>query len=283
MRIANLAGRAVIVGDNEVAVDVHRASHGRFGPAPQDLFGVWTEFAEWASTVELTSGQTYDPAQLGAPSPAPRQLFAIGLNYSEHAKESGFEEPTQLPPVFTKFASSLSGPYTTVELPTGGNTDWEVELVVVIGAEVSRVAAEDAWRVVAGLTVGQDISERVRQHSGPAPQFSMGKSLPGFAPMGPWLVTVDELGDPDDLELGCSINGESVQKGRTSDLIFSVPRLIEALSADLVLYPGDVIYTGTPSGVGAGQNPPRFLQPGDHLVSSIEGIGELRQTFVAQS
>jgi len=129
---------------------------------------------------------------------------------------------------------------------------------------------------VAGLTIGQDISERVIQTRGPGPQFSLGKSLPGFGPVGPWLVTVDEFRDPDDLELGCTVNGSLMQKGRSSALIFSVPRLIAELSSVLTLFPGDVIFTGTPSGVGAGRSPEVFLQPGDELVSWVEGIGEMR-------
>jgi 2-keto-4-pentenoate hydratase/2-oxohepta-3-ene-1,7-dioic acid hydratase in catechol pathway len=134
---------------------------------------------------------------------------------------------------------------------------------------------------VAGLCVGQDISERITQMQSSAPQFGLGKSFPGFAPMGPWLVTPEEFVNPDDLELGCSINGEEVQKGRTGDLIFSVPSLISKLSAVLPLLPGDVIFTGTPAGVGLGRTPQRFLADGEELVSHIEGIGELHQTFYA--
>jgi 2-keto-4-pentenoate hydratase/2-oxohepta-3-ene-1,7-dioic acid hydratase in catechol pathway len=166
-----------------------------------------------------------------------------------------------------------------VELPEGGNVDWEVELTAVIGKTARNVTERDGWSYVAGLTIGQDISERRLQMASPAPQFSLAKSLPGFSPMGPDLVTVDEFDNPDDLALSCEINGESVQDGRTLDLIFSVPRLIEYLSALLPLYPGDVIFTGTPSGVGMGRSPQRWLQNGDVLVSRIEGIGEIRQTF----
>ncbi|MET0135669.1 MAG: fumarylacetoacetate hydrolase family protein, partial [Kibdelosporangium sp.] len=148
-------------------------------------------------------------------------------------------------------------------------------------------AGDLADEFVAGVTVGQDLSERTVQLSGPAPQFSLGKSFPGFTPMGPWLVTVDELVaaglDPDALDLGCSVNGEPVQRGSTADLIFSVPALIAALSAVLPLEPGDVIFTGTPAGVGAARDPRRFLHAGDQLVSTITGIGELRQHFVAAS
>jgi 2,4-didehydro-3-deoxy-L-rhamnonate hydrolase len=134
---------------------------------------------------------------------------------------------------------------------------------------------------VAGLTVGQDLSERITQTSGPSPQFSLGKSLPGFGPTGPWLVTPDEFDNPDDLELGCTIDGEQMQKGRTRDLVFSVPALISRLSHKLPLLPGDLLFTGTPAGVGLGRTPPRYLAPGEELVSYVRGIGELRQRFVA--
>ncbi|MEV4138951.1 fumarylacetoacetate hydrolase family protein [Dactylosporangium sp. NPDC049742] len=281
MRIANLKGRLVLVtADGTGAVDVERASGGRFGPDPQAVYEQWADFTAWA-TEPLPAGEPFAVEDLGAPAPRPRQVLAIGLNYSKHAAESGFAVPDAPTVMFTKWPSCLTGPVTTVELPDGGSTDWEVELVVVIGATARNVPQERAWEHVAGLTVGQDLSERVRQTAGPSPQFSLGKSLPGFGPTGPWLVTPDELDDRDDLELGCSVNGEEVQKGRTRELIFSVPTMVSKLSAALPLLPGDVLFTGTPAGVGMGRTPPRFLAPGDELVSYVTGIGELRQRFVA--
>jgi len=280
VRIGNLAGRLALFSEAG-AVDVEKASGGRFGPDPQRVYEVWDEFVVWAGQAELSEAVPFDPADLGAPTPAPAQIFAIGLNYVEHAAESNFAVPDQFPPVFTKFRTALSGPQTTVVIPEGGNVDWEVELVAVIGRRAERVAAADAWSYVAGLMAGQDISERVTQLSGPAPQFSLGKSFPGFAPIGPWVVTVDEFSDPDDLELRCAVDGEIVQLGRTRDFVFPVPRLIEGLSRVTPLLPGDIIFCGTPSGVGVGREPKRFLQPGEELVSHVEGIGELRQKFVA--
>jgi len=280
MRIANLSGRLVLIADGR-AVDVWQASGGRFGSSPQAIYDRWAEFRSWAGQAGLPEGTEFDAADLGAPAPAPRQLLAAALNYRDHAGESGFEIPQGLPPIFTKFVSSITGPVTTVRLPPGGHTDWEIELVVVIGARAYQVAESDAWRHVAGLTAGQDLSERISQLVGPAPQFSLGKSLPGFTPMGPYLVTPDELADPDDLGLRATVNGEQVQKARTRELIFPVPVLVSRLSARLPLLPGDVIFTGTPAGVGLGRSPQRWLADGDELVSTIEGIGELRQRFAA--
>ncbi|MAU81703.1 MAG: fumarylacetoacetate hydrolase [Gordonia sp.] len=288
MRIANHDNRAGLVignADAEQVIDIDTASGGRFGPRIDDLYPRWVEFTAWAAALETghRTSRAVDRALLGAPSPSPRQVFAVGLNYHEHAAESGFASPDSLPPVFTKYVSSFSGPDTTVAIPDGGAVDWEVELVVVIGRTTTAVTEDRAWNHVAGLTVGQDISERITQTRGPAPQFGLGKSFPGFSPQGPWLVTPDELPDRDDLELGCAVDGAEMQKGRTRDLIFPVARLIAELSRNVTLYPGDVIFTGTPAGIGAGREPQRFLAPGEHLDSWITGIGELHQTFVSDT
>ncbi|KWX25954.1 fumarylacetoacetate hydrolase [Mycolicibacterium wolinskyi] len=282
MRVMNLGGRLhVSVGAG--AVDVAAASNGLFAADPQAVYDRWDEFANWYQenrvALEGEAVVPVDPSSLGSPAPTPRQVFAVGLNYSEHASESGFTPPVQ-PVIFTKFVSSISGPVTTVPLPAG-SVDWEVELVVVIGRGGRNIPVENAWSHVAGLSVGQDLSERQRQHSGPAPQFSLAKSHHGFSPIGPELVSVDEIPDPDNLEIGATINGETVQRGSTSQLIFPVPVLLAQLSEIVELYPGDVIFTGTPSGVGAGRKPPRYLTPGDVLCSYVQGIGELQQTFVA--
>ncbi|GAF44557.1 fumarylacetoacetate hydrolase family protein [Rhodococcus wratislaviensis] len=288
MRIANIDNRAaLVIGEegSERAVDIAHASHGRFDPELPGVYQAWADITGWAAQQDLSAfadeSFPIDRSLLRAPSPAPRQVFAVGLNYHAHAAESGFESPTHLPPVFTKYASSFTGPDTDVIIPAGGNVDWEIELVAVIGRETSGIDEADAWPHVAGLTAGQDISERITQTRGPAPQFGLGKSYAGFSPQGPWLVTPDEFTNPDDLELGCTIDGEQVQKGRTRDLIFPVPTLIAALSRTVTLYPGDVIFTGTPAGVGVGRNPQRFLQAGEKLDSWIDGIGQLHQRFVA--
>lgn len=284
MRMANVDGRAVLLTSDTEGVDVARASAGKYGPDLAGIYQDWESFRIWAQTAQAEGdgeGLAFRRDQLGSPSPSPRQIIAIGLNYRSHASESGFEPPEGPPPTFTKFVTSLTGPDTVVTLPPGGNTDWEVELVAVIGRRATNVEEDDAWEYVAGLTIGQDLSERVSQLAGPAPQFSLGKSFPGFAPVGPWLVTTDDLPNPDDLGIGCEIDGETVQDGRTIDMIYSVPRLITSLSTTITLLPGDLIFTGTPAGVGAGRTPPRFLQDGEELRSWIDGLGEQRQRFAA--
>jgi 2,4-diketo-3-deoxy-L-fuconate hydrolase len=275
VKFANLDGRlALAVADG--AVDVASASAGRFGPDPMSAFDDWPAFQEWGSAVASAAGPL-DEHRLRCPVPHPRQVFAIGLNYRTHAEESGMAVP-EVPATFTKFPASLAGPFDDVEV-VGERVDWEVELVAVIGTLADRVAETDAWRHVAGLTVGQDISDRQLQFAA-GMQFSLGKSRRGYGPLGPWLVTPDELADPDDLALGCSVDGEVVQDARTSDLIFTVPRLIAELSAVLPLLPGDVIFTGTPAGVGMARQPPRALHAGNELESWIEGIGTIRNRCV---
>lgn len=282
MRLANVSGRAaLVVGPHEV-IDLAEASEGRFSADIQDAYDTWDEVLAFAGSPKAAASprRTVQPEDYENPVPLPRQVFAIGLNYASHAAESSLAVPDNYPPVFTKFPSCLMGPTGDITLPEG-KVDWEVELAVVIGRQAYQVSEEDAWDHVAGLTVGQDISERILQQSGPAPQFGLAKSHRGFGPLGPVVVTPDELPDRNDLELGCSIDGEQVQKGRTRDLIFPVPTLIARLSAVATLLPGDVIFTGTPAGVGLGRTPQRFLAPGEELVSYIEGIGTMRHRFVA--
>ena len=283
MRLANVDGRAVLVTADNEGIDVALASEGKFGPDLGPVYEEWSGFSAWAEALpESAEVMSFARSQLGSPSPTPRQIVAIGLNYRAHAAESGFAVPDSLPPTFTKFVSALAGPDVTVTLPSGGHTDWEVELVLVIGRIAKNVDANDAWDYVAGVCVGQDISERVSQLRGPAPQFSLGKSFPNFAPVGPWLVTPDALPNRDDLALRSEIDGQVMQSGRTRDLIFPVSELVSRLSETITLYPGDLIFTGTPEGVGLGREPQRWLQPGETLVSSVEGIGEIRQLFVAE-
>jgi len=216
-------------------------------------------------------------AVMGAPVPRPRQVFAIGVNYADHAAESGMTPPPA-PLTFTKFPSAIAGPTADVPL-TGDMVDWEVEIVVVIGRTCSHVPVDGAWEVVAGLTLGQDISDRQVQLTGSPPQFSLGKSFPAFAPIGPAIVSVDSLADPMDIALWCDVSGERMQDSRSSHLIFAIPTLVAYLSSICALEPGDLIFTGTPDGVGMARG--RFLAAGDVIASGAEGIGELRNTCVA--
>ncbi|MFZ0173180.1 MAG: fumarylacetoacetate hydrolase family protein [Acidimicrobiales bacterium] len=281
-RLANLAGRAVLVAD-EGGLDIERRSEGRFAADIQALYDRWDEFLHWADRLEAPGEDGYlqlTESELLSPAPSPHQVFGIGLNYRDHVAETGMQLPSRVA-TFTKFPTCIVGGFHEVELPEG-SVDYEVELVVVMGRRAYRVADWEAWSYVAGVTVGQDLSERILQREA-GNQFCLGKSFPGFGPMGPWLVTPDELTEPDDMALRCSLNGEVMQDGRTSDMVFSVPRLIEELSAVVPLLPGDVIFTGTPAGVGWVRQPPRFLQPGDVLESTIEGIGTIRNRMLEAS
>ena len=278
MRIASRLGRSVIVEGNRCA-DIENASQAAFSHKIDDLYQDWPAFLQWARKAAPVADQPFEVSELDAPAQRPRQVFAIGLNYLDHAAESGVKAPAS-PTVFTKFPTCLVGPTATIELPSI-NVDWEVELVVVIGQTADRVSEADAWNYVAGLTVGQDISERTVQLAGPVPQFSLGKSYRTFGPIGPWLVTPDDLQRRDDLELRCSVSGRMLQKGRTSQMIFSVSQLIAQISQVCPMLPGDLLFTGTPPGVGMARKPQEFLQPGTTLVSEIEGIGRLANPVVA--
>lgn len=277
MKLANLRGRAVLVRGDRV-VDIHSASGGRFGPDPQSLFADWDAVVAWAATV-TEEGAPFAVHDLGAPVPRPAQVFAIGVNYTEHAAEAGYPADS-VPVTFTKFPTSIVGPEHVVELPSDV-VDWEVELVAVLGRRAHRVPSAQAWDHIAGVTIGQDLSERVVQMVGTKPQFSLGKSFPGFGPTGPWLVTPDELPDRDDLALSCALDGDELQSGRTAQMIATVPQLVEQLSAVTILLPGDLIFTGTPAGVGNQRSPKRFIREHEVLTSEIEGIGTLVTRFCA--
>jgi len=280
VRLAVLEGRTVIV-EGQAFVDVARASRGEHGPDVMNLYERWPAFVAWAAG-PIAAAAVREPlpaTSFDAPSPRPRQAFGIGVNYADHASEAGLVAPSA-PMVFAKFPSCIVGPSAPLQI-TVPTVDWEVELVVVMGRVAHQVEKAEAWSYVAGLTVGQDLSDRQLQMAGTPPQFNLGKSRPGYGPIGPWLVTPDDLADRDDLEIGCTLNGEVVQHSRTRHLIFDVAAIVSYLSSVLTLWPGDLIFTGTPSGVGFMRSPPRYLIPGDRLVSTIEGIGELVTHAVA--
>ncbi|QHG85533.1 fumarylacetoacetate hydrolase family protein (plasmid) [Rhodococcus rhodochrous] len=277
MRLLNIDGRLNIESHGE-AIDVEHASKGRFGASFDDALHRWNEFLEWAPSAEAEQARPYAESSLRAPVGNPRQIFAIGLNYRGHAQENDLDLP-DTPMVFTKFASSIFAPFGEIEMPPGW-VDWEVELVVVMGKHARHVDPDHAWDHVAGLTAGQDLSERKLQIKPPAPQqFSLAKSYPGFAPLGPALVTPDEFADRDDLLVECRIGQEIVQSARTKELIFPIAELISYLSSVVTLQPGDLIFTGTPDGVGFARTPQRFLQDGDELITTIEGIGTMKHTM----
>jgi len=279
MRIANIDGRTALVR-GETYLDVGQASDGRFPADALALLEDWPAFLTWAVKAD-GEWRALAGTVLGAPIPNPRQVFALAVNYRDHAAEAGAAAPEH-PYVFTKFPSCIVGPHDDVLLPSN-RADWEVELVVVVGRRAERVGRSDAWDHVAGLTIGQDISERRVQFRKPMPHLSVSKSYPTFGPTGPWLVTLDEVSAPDNLAIRCSINGEEMQSSRTSELIFSVPELIEAISASVTMLPGDLIFTGTPSGVGSTRDPRVYLSDGDVIMSEIEGLGEMRNVCVQAS
>ena len=266
------------------ALDIASASGGRFPASPRALIEEWDSLLVWAPAADWTAAAPFAESSLQAPIPDPDQVFAIGLNYRDHADEAGLPYPDHLV-VFTKFPSSIAAPNAVVELPSD-DVDYETELVIVIGRTGHRIAEVDAWGHVAGVAVGQDYSERVVQRRGPAPQFSLGKSYPNFSPYGPVIVSLDELTDPDRLGIVAELEDVDgtrtrVQDGTSADMIFSVPRTITELSQIVTLRPGDLIFTGTPAGVGLARG--FTLQPGQALTSTIEGVGTIRNTFVAAS
>jgi 2-keto-4-pentenoate hydratase/2-oxohepta-3-ene-1,7-dioic acid hydratase in catechol pathway len=279
-RLASSAGRAVLVAD-DVAADLAALSGDPTLADPMAAVARHHELHGLQERVGEGSPGALDQGALAfdAPVPRPQKVFGIGLNYREHAAETGAELPPA-PLTFTKFPSCLGT--ASSDIPLSGDTvDWEVELVVVIGTGGRHISRTAAWDHVAGLTLGQDISDRTVQRTGTPPQFSLGKSFDGYGPLGPVIVSPDGFADRDDIGLWCEVDGERVQDGRSSDLIFSVAELVAYLSSICTLVPGDLVFTGTPAGVGAARG--RFLRPGQLLVSGAEGIGELRNRCVEPS
>ncbi|WP_234571579.1 fumarylacetoacetate hydrolase family protein [Rhodohalobacter sp. 614A] len=221
-----------------------------------------------------------DDVRIGAPIHKPGKIICVGLNYSKHAAESGAAIPKE-PIIFFKANSSLSGPFDPVIIPKNSTkTDWEVELALVIGKQANYVEKEEAMDYVAGYAVHNDVSEREFQLERGG-QWVKGKSCDTFAPLGPYLVTKDEVADPHNLRLWLKLNGEKLQDGNTKDFIFNIPHIVSYLSQFMSLMPGDIISTGTPEGVGLGFKPPRYLKPGDVMELGIDGLGTAKQTAIA--
>ena len=221
-----------------------------------------------------------DNVRIHAPLANPPRIFAIGLNYRDHAKESGFEIPTT-PVVFFKLATTIIGPGDSIVLPKNSTQpDYEAEFAFVIGKGGFRIPAS-AWREhVYGYTIVNDVSARDVQFA--TSQWSMSKNFPTFCPLGPTIVTLDEIADPHSLDISLSIDGERLQHSNTSELVFKIPELVEYLSSITPLLPGDIVSTGTPPGVGLGRNPKRWLKPGETVTVKIEGLGSLTNPVVAE-
>jgi 2-keto-4-pentenoate hydratase/2-oxohepta-3-ene-1,7-dioic acid hydratase in catechol pathway len=228
----------------------------------------------------LSDSMPLDSVSLLAPLPRPPKLICVGLNYLDHARESKMEVPS-VPTIFSKFSNAVIGPGENIVLPKNSTKpDYEAEFAFVIGKR-GRHIPEERWREhVFGYTIVNDVSARDFQMA--TSQWLMGKTFDTFAPMGPHLVTADEVADPHSLDIRMTINGEVLQDSNTRELIFKIPALMAYLSSVFTLEPGDVVSTGTPVGVGAGRKPPRWLQAGDECVVSVQGIGELRNPVVAE-
>lgn len=248
-------------------------------PAP-DSSGVTEAELEALAQIRMDDCPVVDEtATVLRPWGAASKFIGIGLNYKDHAAESNLAIPTE-PIIFLKAPSAMSGPYDDIVAPVGSSQlDWEVELAVVIGRVATRVLEKDALSYVAGYCVANDVSERAFQFQ--CSQWDKGKGCDSFGPLGPWLVTRDEVSDPQNLRLWTTVNGELVQDGHTSKMIFSVPELIAYCSRYMTLLPGDVVATGTPAGVGMGFSPQRWLKQGDVVELGVEGLGFQRQTVVA--
>jgi 5-carboxymethyl-2-hydroxymuconate isomerase len=256
----------------------------------RDLSGQVKDLADDAfAPANLAKLAALDPASLPAVSGSPRigspvggkpKFIAIGLNYADHAAESNMQIPSE-PIVFMKALNSLCGPNDDVEKPRGSTKlDWEVELAIIIGTKAKYVTEADALKHVAGYSVCNDVSERFFQIERGG-QWTKGKSHDTFGPLGPWLVTPDEVGDVHKLSMYLDVNGKRCQTGSTATMIFNVPQIVSYLSGMMTLMPGDIITTGTPPGVGLGMKPPKFLEVGDVMMLGIEKLGEQKQKVVA--
>jgi 2,4-diketo-3-deoxy-L-fuconate hydrolase len=237
------------------------------------------QLANWLKQNESSAPRRTSDIRLGAPVARPSKIICIGLNYSDHAKETNAEVPAE-PVLFMKASSSQNGPNDPIEIPRKSHkTDWEVELAVVIGKRAKYVEESDSLSNVAGYMLMNDVSEREFQieHCG---QWVKGKSHDTFSPMGPWLVTPDEIADVQNLSMHLYVNGERMQNGSTSTMVFGVRKLVSYISQFMTLLPGDVISTGTPPGVGMGRKPQLFLKPGDVVELDIEGLGNQRQECI---
>jgi 2,4-diketo-3-deoxy-L-fuconate hydrolase len=271
-RFANVEGRSALVDADDRWFDAQRLSRSAISPDPM---AAWLQLGELHLAAKAIHDAVPDGAMSDAdvrpPIPSPQSVFAVGLNYRSHADESGMDLP-DAPLIFTKFPSCLAGANDAVDLG-GSADDYEAELVVVMGRGGRGITRGDAWGHVGGLTVGQDVSDRTLQFAAKPAHFDLGKSRDTYGPIGPVVASTDSFTDPADLRIICDVNGQRRQEDRTSNLIFDVPVLISYLSSILTLRAGDLIFTGTPDGVGAATL--RFLADGDVITTTIEGIGTM--------
>jgi 2,4-diketo-3-deoxy-L-fuconate hydrolase len=281
MRLADIANRPAIVKDGR-ALDIATASKGRIEPHLGVLadLSLHDELRNLADSAAEADWHSFDRRDLGRVS-RPYKAIGVALNYRGHAEESNLPIPDE-PSVFAKFASSVVGPYDPIVVPPAyDKVDYEAEVVVVMGATGKNISASDAWSYVAGITAGQDISDRKEQWRKPINQFTLPKSYDTFSPIGPYLVTIDEFEDVDDIEVVGHVDDLEVQRGRTSDLIFSVPELIAWLSKRVTFEPGDLIFTGTPAGCGVRRTPRLYLGDGMVLRTEVAGVGTMENPVVA--
>ncbi|MFD5160185.1 fumarylacetoacetate hydrolase family protein [Streptomyces hawaiiensis] len=281
MKLANLAGRPVVVRDDR-ALDIADASKGAIEPRLEVLcdLSLQDELHTLAERAAEADWREFDPRELGRVA-KPYKAIGVALNYRAHAEESNLPVPDE-PSVFAKFASSVVGPYDAIVVePQYDKVDYEAELVVVMGRTGKNISQADAWSYVAGVTAGQDISDRKEQWRKPINQFTLPKSYDTFSPIGPYLVTLDEFEDPDDIEVAGWVDDLEVQRGRTSDLIFSVPELISWLSKRVTFEPGDLIFTGTPAGCGVRRTPRLYLTEGKVLRTEVTGVGTMVNPVIA--
>jgi 2,4-diketo-3-deoxy-L-fuconate hydrolase len=288
MRFANLNGRGVLVVTDATgtdrAVDIERATDSHLGSDPAVYVDLDNHplLDDTAASIVTADWPVLDPTGLGAPVPRPPKGLGVGLNYRTHALESGRELPTE-PHLFGKTDNCVCGPFDDVIAPAGRHEiDYEAEVVIAFGRTCKAATLDDAWSYIAGVTCGQDISDRGEQFRPPIKQFTIAKSYDTFGPTGPFLVTPDEFDDRDSLSLTGVVSGETMQSANTSDLIFSIPALVVWLSRYMTFGPGDLVWTGTPGGVGEARSPQRFLLDGDIIETTVSGIGTMRNRVVVR-
>ena len=264
----------IVVGDNIIDTGV--------AGTMIDLIAQWDVLKpELEAKAAVGGGVPLSLVKLEAPVQRPGKIFAIGLNYADHIEESKMGTPERQV-WFTKAQTSINAPFDPIDIAkTTATADYEVELVAVVGTGGKHISAADAPAAIFGYCVGNDVTERMWQHAGP--QWSLGKSFDTHAPMGPWIVTADELGDPHGLGIRCFVNGEKRQDSNTRNLVFDVWQQVEHLSVGMTLEPGDIVFTGTPGGIGAAMDPRQFLQPGDVVRCEIDGLGHIEGIMQAEA